>query len=180
MIPLAIERFGARVHGVRDGQWDDKSTCTEWTVRELTNHLVGEHLWAPHLLARETLENVGTRYDGDLVGADPSGAWDAAAAGSAQAWSGADLAGRAQFSFGEAPLSEYATQMLLDLTVHQWDLARSTGQDEALDPEAVAVSLEYARTNVEKWRDFGITAAPVPTDSTDLAVQLICLTGRQV
>jgi uncharacterized protein (TIGR03086 family) len=180
LIPAAIERFGARVHAVRDDQWNDPTPCTEWAVRDLVNHLVGEHLWAPHLLARESLQQVGNRYDGDLVGADPVSAWDQAARGSLAAWRGADLSGTARFSFGTAPLTEYAEQMLLDLTVHEWDLARGTGQDESLDPAAVEAGLPYARANVEKWVSFGITAPAVATDSDDPAVQLVSLSGRRV
>ncbi|AGP61457.1 maleylpyruvate isomerase N-terminal domain-containing protein [Streptomyces rapamycinicus] len=71
LIPDAINRFGARVHAVDGHRWNDSTPCTEWTVRDLVNHLVSEHLWVPHLLAGESLEQVGDRYDGDMVGADP-------------------------------------------------------------------------------------------------------------
>ncbi|WP_306205813.1 TIGR03086 family metal-binding protein [Actinoplanes sp. RD1] len=177
-IPVAIDRFGALVHGVPADLWDAPTPCSQWTVRDLVNHLVSEHAWAPHLLAGETIEQVGDRYDGDLVGSDPAGAWDRAAARSRPAWEKADLSGTARFSFGEAPLTEYADQMLVDLTVHGWDLARATGQDEAFDPEAVERALAYAQANVTRWDGLGIIAPPVPTTSDDPAVRLICLTGR--
>ncbi len=140
---------------------------------------MSEHSWAPHILARESMEQVGDRYDGDLVGSDPVGAWERAAAKSRAAWETADLAGTARFSFGEAPLTEYADQMLVDLTVHGWDLARATGQDETFDPAAVERSLAYARANVGRWDGLGIVAPPVPTTSDDPGEQLVCLTGRE-
>ncbi|MFG1602644.1 TIGR03086 family metal-binding protein [Actinoplanes sp. NPDC049265] len=178
LMPGAIDRFGARVHAV--ARWDDPTPCTEWTVRELVNHLVGEHLWVPHLLAGEGLEQVGDRYDGDVLGDDPVRAWDRAAARSLAAWKGADLSGTARFSFGEAPLTVYAEQMLLDLTVHEWDLARATRQPESLDPAAVARGLTYAQANAERMAGLGIVAPPVPTISTDPAVQLLSALGRAV
>ncbi|WP_134656293.1 TIGR03086 family metal-binding protein [Streptomyces sp. H23] len=180
LIPDAIDRFGTRVHAVGRDQWNDATPCTEWTVRDLVNHLVGEHLWVPHLLAGETMAQVGDRYDGDMVGADPVRAWDEAAKRSLAAWKGADLSGTAQFSFGEAPLTMYADQILVDLTVHEWDLARGCGRPEALDPAAVAHGLAYARANAERMAALGIIAAPVPTGSTDPAVQLLSLLGRTV
>lgn len=105
LIPDAINRFGARVHAVDGHRWNDSTPCTGWTVRALVNHLVGEHLWVPHVLAGESLEQVGDRYDGDVVGADPVRAWDEAAERSVLAWKDADLSGTARFSFGEAPLT---------------------------------------------------------------------------
>ncbi|MFI8205497.1 TIGR03086 family metal-binding protein [Streptomyces sp. NPDC085937] len=180
MIPDAVARFGARVHAVDGDRWNDATPCTEWTVRDLVNHLVAEHLWVPHLLAGETLAQVGDRYDGDVVGGDPVRAWDEAAGRSLAAWKAADLSGTVRFSFGEAPLTVYADQILVDLTVHEWDLARGSGQDEVLDPVAVDHSLAYARANVVRMAGLGILAPPVPTTSTDPAVQLLSLLGRAV
>ena len=177
-ICAAIDHFGALVRGVPADKWNAQTPCSEWTVSDLVNHLVSEHSWVPHIFAGETLEEVGDRYDGDLVGSDPVGAWERAAVPSRAAWKNADLTETAQFSFGEAPLTEYADQMLVDLTVHSWDLARATGQDETIDPSAVEHSLAYARANVARWDGLGIMAPPVPTASSDLTVQLICLTGR--
>ncbi|MFF5856324.1 TIGR03086 family metal-binding protein [Streptomyces sp. NPDC012751] len=180
LIPDAIDRFGARVHAVDGHRWNDSTPCSEWTVRDLVNHLVSEHLWVPHLLAGEGVEQVGDRYDGDVVGADPVRAWDEAAERSLAAWKGADLSGTARFSFGEAPLTVYADQILVDLTVHEWDLARGTGQPERLDPAAVDQGLAYARANAERMASLGIIAAPVHTTSTDPADQLLSLLGRTV
>jgi uncharacterized protein (TIGR03086 family) len=123
---------------------------------------------------------VGDRYDGDVVGADPVRAWDEAAERSLAAWKDTDLSGTARFSFGEAPLTTYADQILVDLTVHEWDLARASGQPESLDPAAVEHALAYAHANAERMVGLGITAAPVPTDSADPAVRLLSLLGRVV
>ncbi|MEU6130169.1 TIGR03086 family metal-binding protein [Saccharopolyspora sp. NPDC047091] len=179
LIPGALQRFGARVHAIEDHQWRGPTPCTAWTVRDLVGHLVGEHRWAPHLLAGETMEQVGDRYDGDLLGDDPVRAWDAAARDSRAAWEAADLSGTARFSFGEAPMTTYAEQMLIDLTVHGWDLARATGQPEDLDPAAVDLGLAYARPNADRMAGLGIIATPVPTNSPDPAVQLLALLGRR-
>jgi uncharacterized protein (TIGR03086 family) len=69
------DRFGQRVAAVDPAQWDAGTPCEEWDVRALVNHVVGEQRWAPHLLAGETIEQVGDRYDGDLLGDDPRATW---------------------------------------------------------------------------------------------------------
>jgi uncharacterized protein (TIGR03086 family) len=180
LIPGAIDRFGARVHEVPAGAWNNPTPCTEWSVRDLVNHLADEHLWAPHILAGEPLAQVGDRYDGDLLGEDPVKAWEQAAQRSRKAWLGADLSGTYRFSFGEAQLTTYADQMLVDLTVHEWDLARGIDRPGSLEPNAVELCLAYAHANVRRWDGLGIIDPPIPTDSTDPVVQLLSLTGRAV
>src|SRR3989442_15558732 len=75
----ASEEFGRRVHSVGDDQWHQSTPCTEWDVRMLVNHLVGENLWVPSLFEGKTTEEVGDKFDGDLLGNDPKAAWDQAA-----------------------------------------------------------------------------------------------------
>jgi hypothetical protein len=70
--------------------------------------------------------------------------------------------------------------MLVDLTVHEWDLARGIAQPGSFDPGAVELCLAYARANVGRWDGLGIIDPPIPTDSTDPVVQLLSLTGRAV
>ena len=79
----ALAEFGGRVHAVRPDQWSCATPCVDWSVRQLVNHLVSELRWVPPLLAGATVAEVGDRFDGDLLGADPVAAWDAAAAAAA-------------------------------------------------------------------------------------------------
>jgi hypothetical protein len=57
-------------------------------------------------------------------------------------------------------------QMFIDLTVHEWDLARGSGQDESLDPEAVAISLVLAQENVDLFAGMGIFVPRSPRPVT--------------
>ena len=54
--------------------------CPAGTCAELVHHVVEEERWAPPLLAGQTIEQVGDRFAGDLLGADPVAAGAAAAA----------------------------------------------------------------------------------------------------
>lgn len=161
-----------------EGGWARPTPCADWTVRDLLNHLVAEHLWAPHLLRGETLDQVGSRYDGDVLGADPMGAWRRAIGASVLAWGQADGNGSVHTSMGQIPTSEYASQMLVDLTVHAWDLARAVGVRPHLVADAVEASLAYEQPRVTGGEVPGIFAAPVETASESRVDQLVALLGR--
>lgn len=161
-----------------DGEWDRPTPCTEWSVRDLLNHLTAEHLWVPHLLRGETLEQVGSRYDGDVLGDDPMGSWRRAITASVLAWGQADADGRVHTSMGLMPTGEYANQMLVDLTVHAWDLARAVGVRPHLVPDAVEAALVYEKPRVGAGEVPGIFAAPLQTDSESRVDQLAALLGR--
>ena len=176
----AIGRFGERVAGVPDGAWSSPTPCADWDVRQLVNHVTNEQAWAPHLVAGETLEQVGDRYDGDLLGDDPVAAFRDAAAGSVAAFADADLGATVHVSYGQIPLQEYLTQMLTDAEVHGWDLAVATGQDPHIDADAAALLLDVWRAQEELVRGSGVfgDAVPVPDDAP-AADRLLGLLGRQ-
>src|SRR5829696_6235060 len=71
----AVEEFDARVRAVGDDQWELPTPCSDWNVRQLVNHLVYENRWTVPLMGGSTIAEVGDRYEGDLLGDDPKGAW---------------------------------------------------------------------------------------------------------
>jgi uncharacterized protein (TIGR03086 family) len=179
LLPRAFAAFTDRVNAVPDDAWDAPTPDTEWTVRDLVNHLTSEHLWVPELLDGRTVEEVGNAYAGDVLGDDPKGAWGRAEGVSQAAWAAVRPDREVHLSFGTVPATEYAEQMLLDLTVHAWDLARGIGADERLPADAVEHALGYARANADVLRESGLFGSPVLTDSTDPQTQLLTLLGRR-
>ncbi len=161
-------------------QWELTSTpCTDWSVRDLVNHVVGEDLWTAPLLEGSTIEEVGDRFDGDLLGEEPSAraraAADEAVAAVAE-W--LPLGGTVALSYGEEQVGEYVHQLAADHLVHAWDLAVATGADPALDPEVVdAVSKWYADRE-EVYRSAGIVGPRGPEPGTDAQSRLIAAFGR--
>jgi uncharacterized protein (TIGR03086 family) len=176
LIPGGIERIGALVDGVPADRWQAPTPCTDWSVRELLNHMTSEHLWAPHLLRGETLSQVGDRYDGDVLEDDPAGAWQRAAETSREAWLQANPDANVHVSSGLIPLVEYGEQMYLDLLVHGWDLARGAGLVDGIDAASAEHALRYVTPHVGEW--LGAFAEPVPTDSPVPADRLVALVGR--
>jgi uncharacterized protein (TIGR03086 family) len=151
----ASAEFAARVHAV-DGRWDAPTPCTEWDARTLVNHLVNEERWAPPLLAGATIEEVGDRFDGDLLGDDPVASFEDAAGAALTAVQDAALDMPVHLSFGDHPAREYITQLAADHLVHAWDLARGIGADETLDPEAVEVLMDWFDPMEAAYRTMGV------------------------
>jgi uncharacterized protein (TIGR03086 family) len=176
----SIERFVDRVSQVDAGQWTLPTPCTEWDVRALVNHIAYEQRWAPHLVAGETVEQVGDRYDGDVLGAEPLATLREATASSTAAFADTDLDRTVHLSFGDVPGREYLAQMLIDAEVHGWDLATATGQDRSLDPEVVAAVLPVAMEQEAMIRASGVfgDAVPIAADADD-ASRLLGLLGRR-
>jgi uncharacterized protein (TIGR03086 family) len=177
----ALDDFGRRVHAIGDDQWTAPTPCTSWDVRALVNHLAVEHLWVPPLLAGQTVAEVGDRFDGDQLGEKPVASWDAAVAASTAAFAADGALDRTvHLSYGDRPARDYCREMVLDLAVHGWDLARAIGADEHIDPALVALAYEHLAPIVDQWQDVGIFAAPVPVpEDADPQTRLLALTGRQ-
>src|SRR5437868_13696997 len=161
----AVAEFAARVRQIGDHQWQAATPDEDWSVRDLVNHVVGEDLWAPPLLAGSTIAEVGVRFDGDVLAADPKAAWTAASTGAVRAVEEPGAMDRTvHLSFGDFPGREYAMQLFADHLIHAWDLARAIGADEQLDSELVEACTTWFAPVEDAYRSAGATAdrPPVP------------------
>jgi uncharacterized protein (TIGR03086 family) len=177
----ASDRFGALVEQVDDDQWDQPTPCTEWDVRHLVGHLVYENLWAPPLFEGQTIEQVGDRFEGDILGADPKAAWQQAHKGTLAAIEEDGAMERTvHLSWGDEKGEEYATQLLLDHVVHAWDLARGIGADDRMDPELVEQLYAQWKAREEMVRGAGVFGdqQPLP-ENADTQTKLLALFGRR-
>ncbi|MFC4590969.1 TIGR03086 family metal-binding protein [Sphaerisporangium corydalis] len=176
----ALDHFGTRVHQVRAGQWRLPTACADWDVHTLVDHLVGESLWAPELLAGRTVAEVGDRFEGDLLGDDPVKAFDVAAAGAIRACEPDEVLTRTvHLSFGDVPGEEYITELFADTLIHTWDLATAIGVDDRLDPELVLVCANWFAGAEEAYRQAGVIGdrLPLPEDA-DPQTRLLAAWGR--
>jgi uncharacterized protein (TIGR03086 family) len=177
----ATGRFGELVHQVKDDQWGNGTPCSEWDVRALVNHLVYEARWAPPMLKGQTIEQVGDRFEGDLLGADPKTAYDDAMGAMPAAISAPGaLAGTVHLSFGDTPGEEYLAQLTCDFAVHSWDLARGLGADDTLDPDLVRWVDDTARPQAAMLEASGLFDPPIDVaDDADSQTKLLALFGRR-
>jgi len=181
MFRSAVGEFDARVRQIGDDQWQAATPDEDWAVRDLVNHVVGEDLWAPPLLAGSTLAEVGDRFDGDVLGPDPKAAWRAASAKALQAVEDDGAMDRiVHLSFGDFPGSQYALQLFADHLIHAWDLARAIGADERLDAGLVESCATWFGAMEDAYRDAGLigTRPPVPGNA-DAQTLLLARFGRR-
>jgi uncharacterized protein (TIGR03086 family) len=178
------QRFAELVDGVGPRQWHDDTPCSAWDVRTLTHHMLYEQRWVPPLCDGQTIEEIGEGFEGDLLGDDVS-AWAGLVgfsideAHAAVARPGV-LDRTVHLSFGDFPGQEYVIQLTADLAIHGWDLARATGQDETIDPAAVAVLLPWVQARADFLAGSGMFGSriDVSPDAPD-NVRLLALLGRQ-
>ena len=177
----AAGQFGDKVLAIGADQWSLPTPCSEWDVRTLVNHLVYENRWAVDLVAGKTVAEVGDAYEGDLLGDDPVSAWHESLAAARDALDEPGVLDRTvHLSYGDETATEYLTQLVTDLTVHGWDLARAIGADEQIDPELSGFVWQAWKDREDMVRGSGMfgehTDAP---DGADTQTKLLALLGRR-
>ncbi|MFG2822486.1 TIGR03086 family metal-binding protein [Kitasatospora sp. NPDC048365] len=176
----ALERFGRLVAEAGAGQWEDPTPCSDWTVRDLVNHVTVEQLWVPAMLAGSSVAEVGDRYDGDVLGDDPAAAWRAAAAAALAAFAEPGALGRTvHLSYGDRPAEGYCREMTVDAVVHGWDLAVGLGADARMAADAAEFALAEVTPYADALVASGLFAPPVAVPvGADVQTRLLGLVGR--
>ena len=177
----SVREFDVRVQQIREDQWDNPTPCSEWSVRDLVNHLVYEDVWAPPLFAGKTVEEVGDRFEGDLVGDAPKEAWASARDAALEAVSrpGA-LEDTVHLSSRDVTGGEYLLELLNDHVIHAWDLARGIGADDKLDPELVELIYAGVASREDELKASGAFGEKVEApEDADTQTKLLAVMGRR-
>jgi uncharacterized protein (TIGR03086 family) len=176
----SLTEFTSRVPQVRAEQWSGPTPCREWDVRSLVNHVVGEDGWTAPLLAGATIAEIGDRFEGDLLGADPVASASGAARQAEEAVTEPGALDRTvHLSFGDTDAREYIGQLMADHLIHAWDLAVSVGADRKLDPEAVHFCAEWFTDHEDLYRAAGAIGPRVDvTPDADEQDRLLAAWGR--
>lgn len=173
-----VERWADCVCAVGDEQWSAPTPCRGWDVRSLVNHVTGEDLWTVPLLAGSTIEEVGDRFDGDVLGDDPVAvSLDAAKAATTAVAERLPRGGTVQLSFGETDVAEYVWQLATDHLVHSWDLSAALGTDRHLDPAVVGRVAGWFAGREDLYRSSGSVGARA-TSHGGLQSDLLAAFGR--
>jgi uncharacterized protein (TIGR03086 family) len=177
----ALDATRALVAGVRADQWSVVSVCDDWTVRELVNHVVTGNYWAEELGSGKTIEEVGDRLDGDVLGDDPLGVYEDSARRAAAVFRAPGaMDAPCAVSYGPVPGSVYCGHRFLDVLIHGWDIATSTGQAATLAPalvEALWVVVEPQVDMLSGSGAFGTFVAVPP--GADRQTQVLAVLGRR-
>ena len=177
----ALADLDAMVARIGPDDWDRTTACSEWNVRALLNHLTAEALWAPHLLRGETLEEVGDRYEGDVLGVEPIAAWREASAGEhAAVTAPGALEATVHTTMGPLDARTYLSQRLTDLAVHRWDLAQGLEVDASIPADIAEHLLAMLEPMADELAESGLFADPVPVpEDASSSDRLLALLGRQ-
>jgi uncharacterized protein (TIGR03086 family) len=170
------------VAGIRPEQWANATPCTEWDLRVLVNHVTYENLWAAELFAGKTMKEVGSRFEGDVLGADPLGAHAASVEPAARAATAPGaMEALCEISMGPTTGSEYAAQMFLDLLIHGWDIAKGSGQDARMDPALVEACMPIAIriTGFVREKGWAAYVTEVEPAGDDPQTRLLAIMGRR-
>ena len=83
-------------------------------------------------------------------------------------------------SYGPVPGSVYCGHRFLDVLIHGWDIARSTGQDTSLLPDLVDACWEMLEPQLEQLQASGAFGTAIPVgDDADAQTRLLAVLGRR-
>lgn len=176
----SVEAVNGCIQAVKVDELDNKTPCSEWDLKALLNHLVYEILWVPDIVAGKTIEEVGDKYDGDVLGSDPVKAWDEAIDKASKAVEAADLNGPAHLSYAETTNQKYITEIASDVLIHGWDVGQSISCSVIFDPELARAFYDAFLPRQEEMIKSGafgtIIEAP---DEASVQTKLLALFGRK-
>jgi uncharacterized protein (TIGR03086 family) len=173
------------VDSIGDEQWDLPTPCTDWTVRDLVNHLTGGATMFATAVEEGSVsdELVGKLMGSDILGDDPKGAFRAAADRADAAFRGADdLDMIVKLPFGEMPANIALNIAIFDVAVHAVDVAKATGQPDAVDNDVLAAALEVGKLMIgPEMRVPGVFGPEIAVDDhASLEDRLAAFAGRAI
>lgn len=176
----ALHATAKIVAAVTAGDLARPTPCEGWDVRTLLNQLVAGNWWVPELAGGKTIAEVGDRLDGDVLGDDPAGAYDASAAAAAAAFHEPGALERpVAVSYGPVPGAVYAGHRLIDVLIHGWDLAVAIGYDTTLDPALVDACWAVVEPQQAMLESTGVFAPHIEVGpDADPQTRLLAALGR--
>lgn len=168
--------FEAVLQGVTPGQLDEASSCDGWSVRDLIAHVVSGNAMFTAMVSGEPPAG------GDALGDDPAEAFRASLKKLRDAFSAEGVMDKVfQTPMGERPAPRLVTTRVIEMSVHGWDLARSTGQSIDLPEPVVEAGLAQLRMMLSGDRagmPFG--AEQQAPEGASAADRLAAFAGRKV
>ena len=143
LLERALDQTAGLIAAVDASQAGWPTPCAGWDVRALVSHLTGQDLRNFLISARG--ESADWQVPAEKIGTDWTAAFRDRAAPLRAAWRAADLDRLVAGLGGEAPLRARADQQITELAVHDWDLAKATGQPAELDPALAEHALRWSR-----------------------------------
>jgi len=178
------------INQIKDDQWYMKlpewfqlggnQNRNELTLKDIINYHAFDTAWVPDTLAGKTAEDVGKKYDGDLLGDDPKASYNKFAELAVKAAENAHEPGKmVHLSYGDWPTKEYFKHITSFRGFRAYDLAKLIGADTKLPDDLVKGMWDEIAPDAEEWRKMGVFGpAIIPPEDADLQSKLLNLAGR--
>jgi len=129
-----------------------------FTLRDLLGRHAYDEAWVPDVLALKTADEVGTRWDGDLLGDDPIGSYDELNDVATEAAMRDDLdpAATVHFTYGDFSLAEGLVHLSVYRAFQAWSIAKLVGLEFSLPEGVVEGMYDEVLPHVDEWRSMGV------------------------
>jgi uncharacterized protein (TIGR03086 family) len=135
-------------------EWELPTPCTDWSVRDVVNHLVGSNLLFVRVLGGEPLpprEQLLAAARTDRLGDDAVGAYRASAAALVDAFRAEGALERTvTVPAGTLPGIAALHLRIVEALVHGWDVARATGRSLTFPDGLVEQALAFTRDTLPR------------------------------
>lgn len=184
MLQRVVDTTTGVIGHATSAQLSSPTLCTEWTVKDLINHMVtGATMFAISAEQGSIPDAVlGELMSSDNVGDDPQGAWGTAAKRAMAAFEAPGAMEKiVKLPFGEMPAGIALNIAIFDVATHSVDLARATGQhvtDTEMLEGALVIAQQMMNPGLRAPGIFGDEqpcASDAPVDD-----RLLAFAGRKI
>lgn len=159
---------------------DEWSRSKAPTLRDILALHARDEGWVPELLDGKTIDEVGDRWDGDLLGDDPIASYLALNLKAEEAALGLflDFDSIVHFSYGDYTMREGFLHLAVYRAFQAWQIARLVGLDFRLPDQVIDGMNELVLPYVDDWRALQVfpPAQPIPAGADDETI-LLCRVG---
>ena len=179
-----LDRTNQVVDKVDDSQLGNSTPCTEWTVRDVINHVTGGATMFAECVEHGSIpdDRFGQLIGGDNLGNDWRASYRTASDNARAAFGAPGVLDRmVKLPFGEMPAGAALNIAIADVMTHACDIAKATGQTID-DPKLLDTALETAHQVISPdFRQPGFFDAEqtVPAGASAMD-KLLAFAGRKV
>ncbi len=160
--------------------WSSGHRRPALTLRDIVARHAYDEAWIPDLVAGRTVDEVGDRWDGDLLGADPVASYDAINDRATDAmWDESlDASREVHFSYGDYAFSEGVLHLVTYRAFQAWQIGHLLGIEFRFAPELIDGMNELLLPIVPMLRGYGaLPPAIEPPAEADDQTRLLCAVG---
>jgi uncharacterized protein (TIGR03086 family) len=172
------------VRGTTPDQLGNPSPCSEWTVRDVINHITGGSTMFAVCVEEGSVPDdlLGQLMSGDNLGDDYVGAWERASSRAVAAFDAPGALDKmVKLPFGEMPGGVALNIAVFDVLTHAADIARATNQS-INDTELIEKALEVGHQMIgPDLRVPGLFDPEQPvSEGASPTVRLLAFAGRRI